>query len=123
MIKPTIFIGLGTTGTNILKTLRQLMSQEYSHKGLPVFRYISIETREHETGDNLRQFEEYERISVVNVTIESLAPIQSRLDSNHPYYNPHLADWLNPIPINSGVSAPLIRCRWWQIKCCISAEF
>ncbi len=96
MIKPTIFVGLGTTGTEILKTLRQLMSEEYSHAGLPVFRYISIETIEHETVDNPRRFEEYERISVVNATIENLAPIQMRLDPTHPWHNPDLADWLDP---------------------------
>ena len=100
MIKPTIFIGLGTTGTNILKTLRQLMSEEYSHAGLPVFRYVAIETTEYETGDNLPQFEKYERIAIVNAIIESLAPIQSRLDPYHQYYNPHLADWLNPAFLN-----------------------
>lgn len=100
MIKPTIFIGLGTTGTNILKTFRQLIFEEYGHAGLPIFRYIAIETTEHETGDNPPQFEEYERISVVNATIASLAPIQMRLDPNHPYYNPHLAEWLNPDLLN-----------------------
>ena len=46
MIRPTLFIGLGTTGTNILKKLRELMSEEYGHAGLPIFRYISIETDE-----------------------------------------------------------------------------
>ena len=44
MIRPTLFIGLGTTGTNILKRLRELMSEEYGRAGLPIFRYIAIET-------------------------------------------------------------------------------
>ena len=100
MIKPTIFVGLGTTGTEIIKTLRQLMSEEYSHGGLPIFRYVAIDTIEHETDDNLRQFEAYEQISVVNATIESLAPIQSRLDPSQSYYNPHLAEWINPDLLN-----------------------
>lgn len=96
MIKPTIFIGLGTTGTEILKLLRELMSEEYNRSGLPIFRYVAIDTTEYEIGDNSPQLEEYERISVINATIEELAPIQSRLDPNQPHYNPHLADWLNP---------------------------
>ena len=96
MIKPTLFVGLGTTGTEILKTLRQLMSEEFKVSGLPLFRYISVETREAETGDNSpRHSEDYEKITVVNATIESTAPIKNKLDSNHPSYNPHLTGWLN----------------------------
>ena len=100
MIRPTLFIGLGTTGTKILKTLRQLMSEEYRYAGLPIFRYISIETQETETGDNSRQFEDYEQIRMVNATIEDTAPIRRRLDSTVPMYNPHLTDWLNPSFLN-----------------------
>ena len=102
MIKPTLFVGLGTTGTNILKTLRLLMSEEYRDSGLPIFRYVSIETREAETGDNPRQFKDYEQISVVNATIEDTVPIQRKLDSDQPgsVYNPHLKDWLNPLLLN-----------------------
>ena len=95
MIKPTLFVGLGTTGTEILKTLRKLMSEEFKNSGLPLFRYIAIETRETETGDNPRHAEDYEQITVVNATIEDTAPIDKKLDSNQPNYNPYLADWLN----------------------------
>ena len=35
MIRPTLFVGLGTTGTNILKYLRRLMFEEYGRAGLP----------------------------------------------------------------------------------------
>ena len=100
MIKPTLFVGLGTTGTNILKTLRTLMSEEYKNSGLPVFRYVAIETREAETGDNLAQIEDYERITVVNATIEETSPIRNKLDSRHPNYNSHLTDWLNSSLLN-----------------------
>ena len=104
MIKPTIFIGLGTTGVNILKTLRQLMSEEFGKGGLPLFRYVAIETTEVESGDNLNSFEEYEQITVVNATIPDLTPIRKCLDPNHPNYNPDMADWLNPeiLNINQG---------------------
>ena len=100
MIKPTIFIGLGTTGIGILKTLRQLMSEEFSKGGLPIFRYVAVETTEIETGDNRNSFEGYEKISVVNATIPDLTPIRTRLDPNHPNYNPDMADWLNPEILN-----------------------
>ena len=100
MIKPTLFVGLGTTGTDILKTLRELMSEEYKESGLPIFRYISIETKETETGDNSKQFKDYEQIKVVNATIEDTTPIRSRLDPNQPYYNSELAKWLDPDLLN-----------------------
>ena len=97
MIKPTIFVGLGTTGTNILKTLRELMSEEYEYAGLPIFRYISIETWEEVKGINLKQFKDYEQIKVVNATINTTSPILRRLDSTQPpdVYDPHLTEWIN----------------------------
>ena len=100
MIKPTIFVGLGTTGTEILKQLRQLMSEEFEDFGLPIFRYISVETRDAETGDNLRHFKDYEEITVVNATIESTASIRNRLKDDQPVYNPHLTDWLSEPILN-----------------------
>lgn len=96
MIKPTIFVGLGTTGTDILKQLRQLMSEEFENFGLPIFRFISIETRDEETGDNPRHFKNYEEIKVVNATIESTDPVKLKLDPDHPTHNEHLTEWLNP---------------------------
>ena len=96
MIKPTIFVGLGTTGTDILKTLRELMSEEYEKAGLPIFRYISIETKDTEDGANRKHYEDFERIEVVNAIIEGATAIQSQLDPNQPSYSPELAKWLNP---------------------------
>ena len=102
MIKPTLFVGLGTTGTDILKTLRELMSEEYENAGLPIFRYISIETQEKETGDNSSKFKDYEQIEVVNATIDETTKIREQLDPNQPIaiYQPQLAEWLNPALLN-----------------------
>ena len=96
MMKPTIFVGLGTTGTDILKILRELMSEEYEKAGLPIFRYISIETKDTETGENRKHFEDFERIQVVNAILEGTTAIRSQLEPNQPSYNPELAKWLNP---------------------------
>lgn len=101
MIKPTLFVGLGTTGTKIIKSLRQLMFEEYGHAGLPVFRYIAIETDGDEKGvdPELRltnQMDDYERIELVRATIDSTIPIYEKLKPKHRKYNPHLADWLDP---------------------------
>ena len=95
MIRPTIFIGLGTTGTKILKSLRQLMSEEYGRAGLPIFRYIAIETDGAVDVGNTNQMDDYEQINLVVASIDSFAPTQDKLNPAHPNYDPHLVDWLN----------------------------
>ena len=101
MIKPTLFVGLGTTGAKIIKSLRQLMFEEYGHAGLPVFRYIVIETDGDEKGEDpelrlTNQMQEFERIEVISATIQNTARIYNRINPNHTQYKPNLADWLNP---------------------------
>ena len=96
MITPTLFVGLGTTGTEILKKLRELMSEEYGHAGLPLFRYIAIETHGEVDVQNTNQMADYERINLIRATIPSVIPINHKLTHGDPLYNPHLMDWLNP---------------------------
>ena len=88
MIRPTLFIGLGTTGTNILKRLRELMSEEYGRAGLPIFRYIAIETDGLTEVENTNQMKDYEQINLVNATIGNFATIKLRLDPDDPRYSP-----------------------------------
>lgn len=95
MITPTIFVGLGTTGTNILKNLRELMAEEYGHAGLPLFRYIAIETHGEVDVQNSNQMDDYERINLIRATIPSVKPVDLRLTLGEPQYNPHLASWLD----------------------------
>ena len=95
MITPTIFVGLGTTGTNILKSLRELMAEEYGHAGLPLFRYIAIETHGEVNAQNTNQMEDYERINLIRATVPNVKPVDLRLTPGEPLYNPHLADWLD----------------------------
>ena len=101
MIRPTLFIGLGTTGTNILKKLRELMSEEYGHAGLPIFRYVAIETDGKIEMGNSRQMKDYEQINLVSATIENFDNIKLKLDPNDkPNYKPQWSDWLNPNLLN-----------------------
>ncbi|MCY4553657.1 MAG: hypothetical protein OXC79_08280 [Candidatus Poribacteria bacterium] len=97
MITPTLFVGLGTTGTKILMRLRELMYEEYGHGGLPIFRYIAIETdqgMETKIG-NTNQMESYERINFVKATIDNFGMINRELQPNDTLYNEHLDNWLN----------------------------
>ena len=100
MIRPTLFIGLGTTGTNILKRLRELMSEEYGRAGLPIFRYIAIETDGAMEVENTNQMKDYEQINLVSATIDNFDTIKLKLDPNDPDYSPQWADWLNPDLLN-----------------------
>ena len=79
MITPTIFVGLGTTGTNILKNLRELMAEEYGDAGLPLFRYIAIETHGEVNVQNTNQMDDYERINLIRATISSVKPVDLKL--------------------------------------------
>lgn len=96
MITPTLFVGLGTTGTNILKELRKLMSEEYGHLGLPLFRYIAIETNGEVEVQNTNQMEDYERINLISATIPTVIPIRHKLTPGDPLHNPQLVNWLDP---------------------------
>ncbi|MDE0483508.1 MAG: hypothetical protein OXI67_13085 [Candidatus Poribacteria bacterium] len=100
MIRPTLFIGLGTTGTKILKQLRELMSEEYGRAGLPIFRYIAIETDGAMEAENTNQMKGYEQINLVSATTDNFDSIKLKLDPNDPNYSPQWADWLNPDLLN-----------------------
>ena len=95
MITPTIFVGLGTTGTNILKNLRELMAEEYGHAGLPLFRYIAIETHGEVNVQNTNQMDDYERINLIRATIPNVKPVELKLTPGEPLHNPHLVDWMD----------------------------
>lgn len=46
MLYPSLFIGLGTRGLEILQELQQLILEHYDRPSLPIFKFIAIETRE-----------------------------------------------------------------------------
>ena len=126
-IRPTLYIGLGTTGTEILDNLRERNFQEYGRAGLPIFRYVSIETDRGNTGkfssidaaDRVefdRSDEDsvprilrqdlvppaYERNRVIHTTISDRETIRGQIDpSNDLSFNEHLADWLDERVLDS----------------------
>ena len=90
MIYPTLFIGLGSTGLNILKQFQELVLEHYGRASLDIFKYIAIESREaaeierSEWGEN--------EIKLLRPVIKSTDAIKSSIDSGHKQY---LKDWLN----------------------------
>ena len=107
MIRPALFVGLGTTGAKVLQYLRRLMFEEFQTGGLPIFRYVVIETDEQMEGHDpdlglLDSARSYERIHMVHATISSTAPLKQHLNSAHPLYDASLQDWLNPAILDWG---------------------
>lgn len=115
-IRPTLYVGLGTTGVEILTDLRELNLQEYGQAGLPIFRYVSIETDEtnygrdlYLDGDRIQGWYEggtpkiqkglkpksYEVNDVVHTSIPYTDPIRERIDPESPVYDKYLAKWLD----------------------------
>ena len=117
-IRPTVYVGLGTTGMEILNRLRWLNHREYGEAGLPIFRYVSIETDAGKNGKDPRvdnddhiafSYEDgvpksfgsglpprpYEVNEVIHTTLSSPEPVRDRVNPNSPKFDEHLASWLD----------------------------
>ncbi|HAV43462.1 TPA: hypothetical protein DCX15_05550 [bacterium] len=103
MINPALFIGLGSTGTDILEYLQLLVLEEYGVTSLPVFKYLGIETNEsHMPKASIGRSDVKNEIEMIYPTISSTLEIKDKLLSNQ---RPYLEDWLDEaildIPGNS----------------------
>jgi hypothetical protein len=90
MISPALFIGLGTTGVNILEHLQDLVLEEYGVPALPIFKYLAIETDESRKV-NVPSWAQNE-IEVVHPVIKNTREIADELKKGQ---KGHLASWLN----------------------------
>lgn len=105
-IRPTLFVGIGTTGKDILNYLRELNYQEYGPAGLPIFRYISIESDASSDGttpqiDMLGNSAPYTLNKVITTTIPYTQPVYEKLRPNSRCYDEHLAEWLDEEILNA----------------------
>ncbi len=91
MINPTLFIGLGSTGLDIIVRFQELVLEHYGRASMDIFKYIAIETREaaevtrSEWGEN--------EIKLLRPVIKNTDAIRTSIASGHKQY---LRDWLNP---------------------------
>ena len=114
-IRPTLYIGLGTTGTEILNYLRIFRHQEFGMTEYPIFRYVSIETDTSTDGlvtegqiDGPRNYIGYDENKipkvyssslrpesaankVIHTAIPAAEPIREAINPRHSAYNEHLA--------------------------------
>jgi len=90
MLNPTLFIGLGSTGFNILEKLQEFVLEHYGSASLDIFKYIAIESRD---GADIKHSEWGENeISLLKPTIRGTDAIHKAIKSGH---KPYLKDWLN----------------------------
>jgi hypothetical protein len=91
MIYPTLFIGLGSTGLDILERFQEMVLEHYGRASLDIFRYIAIETRE---GAEISRSDWGENeIKLLKPVIRNTDAIKNAIKSDHRQY---LAEWLNP---------------------------
>lgn len=126
MINPSIFIGLGSSGTDILEHLQLLVLEEYGVPSLPIFKYIGIETNQ----SHMPQVPPgvKNEIEMIYPTIHSTLKIKDALMEGERSY---LEDWLDEaildIPGNSfTLGASNIRqagrlCLWENWSKCTEA--
>jgi hypothetical protein len=112
MIQSSLFIGLGTTGTEIVKFLRRFIFEEFGVPGLPIFRYLTVETDGGEDGQDselpsarkpssgissahAEMLVGFDQIQMIHATIPNLNAVKRKVDPSNVDFNPGLHDWLD----------------------------
>lgn len=102
-VQPTLFIGIGTTGTDILNRLRKYFYEEFGTAGLPCFRYLAFETHAENKPDDTflpHAAADYERINMIHITIPQVDVIKSRLEPGRDNYLRGVDEWLDQRLLN-----------------------
>src|SRR5437879_8878170 len=88
-VSPCLFIGLGSTGLNILEDVRRLFYEEFGVGGLPCFRYLVLETDKQKRSDDAflaRPAAKHERINLLPIIIPDVEAVEVRTEMD---------DWLD----------------------------
>jgi|GEM_PF-5388851 len=83
-IKPTLFIGIGTSGTEIIQQLRRHVFEEFQVAALPCFSYIAIETNVKNSGEdkqlpNLDTMQIEEKIQMLHIGLPDVSTFRRSL--------------------------------------------
>ncbi len=103
-VSPTLFIGVGTNGWNILDNLRELVYEEFGVSGLECFRYVALESDENKRSpDNIPGTLVHEIVTPVLIGVPTTDTAKRRINpGDHDHYTPGLAAWLDPLLVNRG---------------------
>lgn len=101
MVAPAVYIGLGTSGAEIISGFQRHLFEEYGFPGLPCLRFLSLETDRniHATGidayirDQSPDWQRLQRISLC-VSRQQLDELRGKIDPGSPVYHPGWDEWL-----------------------------
>jgi hypothetical protein len=79
MLRPTLVVGLGTSGLEIVSEMQKLMYETFGHNSLPIFRYVYIETDAGKTHDQTPVGSDILRLQL---TVQSLSRAHQVLKNN-----------------------------------------
>jgi len=79
--------------------LRRLIFEEYGRPGLPIFRYVIIETDDGARWDDpelpSNGSEDFDKLNMINASITNTQVIKDKLEPDNPTYNENLVQWLD----------------------------
>jgi hypothetical protein len=98
-LKPTLFIGIGTSGLAIINAVRELFYEEFLTAGFPCVRFLHISSHTGGEKYNLPSDlfpNDFEKIKIAEVSIKSQQynQVRYKLDPNHQLYQEGLKEWL-----------------------------
>ena len=91
-IKPSLFIGIGTTGAEILGHLQELIVQEYLTEEFPVTRLLSLITDE----SDARNLRHASREHVCHLTVPNTEVVRNEMMAASTRAGKALGEWLAP---------------------------
>ncbi len=91
MLCPALFIGVGSTGLDILERFQELILEHYGRPALDIYRYVAIETRE--AADVAHPEWGESRVDLIRPVIRNTDALDSALRAGA---KPYLRDWLDP---------------------------
>jgi hypothetical protein len=103
-VRPTVFVGLGGTGKEILLRLRMKFFERYSVTGYPCISYIWIDTdMQNRNVDRKEDDPLFERVFFSqSEKVDIQVPDPSDFLNNPPNY-PNIMDWMPPAILQSGL--------------------
>lgn len=98
-IRPTLFLGLGTSGVRVIQEFRRLMFEQFTEAGLPIFQYLGLETDarpQAQRSDLPEEYtpKDYEKIKLPSVTVPHPENVAALLNDSH---YAQMKRWLNPV--------------------------
>ena len=105
-----MFIGIGSTGQDILNEVRRLCYEEFGKGGLPCFRYVVLETNGAAQKPEDDSFlapdaADYERCKFIPITIENVSALKQKLQPGAANEIKGVMDWLDPRVLDLGAVA------------------